>query len=260
MIKIKTIIFVLCIIYFCSFSRGAQAESVQDSVSPQRQFARGNDYYEKGEYDNAIKEYSNIILQGYAGGDIYYNLAGAYFKKGNLGNAILNYKRAEFFMPRSADLNANYKFAKDKINGKIIPDKGIWMWRPVRLYEKFFTVNELIIVCSIMYLAILSVFIITMLFPEARKYRLWIVIFLAGGILFTSLIIYHKTKDMKSLAVTIVPEAKALFGPFDSATKFFTLKEGMIVRVINAKDDWYKVRRSDGKVAWVKEGQIEKVW
>ncbi|MFH1309602.1 MAG: SH3 domain-containing protein [Candidatus Omnitrophota bacterium] len=258
--KIKTIIFALCMICFCSFSGNAWGESEPDLVSPQRQFARGNDYYEKGDYDNAIKEYTNIISQGYASGDIYYNLAGAYFKKGNLGKAILNYKRAEFFMPRSADLNANYRFAKNNIKGKIVQDKGVWAWRPIRVYSSFFTINELTILCSVMYLAILVMFVITMMFPQTKKYRLWISVFLVCGVLFTSLIIFHKTKDMKSLAVITSPTAEALFGPFESATKFFELKEGMMVRVINSKDDWLKVRRGDGKVGWVKKTQIEKVW
>ena len=92
-------------------------------------FDRGNTYYEQEEYNNAIDEYKKIIAGGEVYGPLYFNLANAYFKKGELGKAIVNYERAEIFIPRDADLNANLKFAVELVNGKKIPQKGIWAWR-----------------------------------------------------------------------------------------------------------------------------------
>ena len=57
--------------------------------------------------------------------------------------------------------------------------------------------------------------------------------------------------------VVMVPETFAFFGPFDSATKFFTLYEGMPVEVLKSKDDWYKVKRQDGKSGWIKKDKIQ---
>jgi len=230
-----------------------------DAESRMELFLKGNDYYEKGEYENAAGEYEKIIDEGYAGGAVYYNLAGAYFKEGQLGRAILNYERAKCFMPRSADLDANYKFARRKMKRTVSPRKEIWLLRPVRIYSDFFTVRELTWIISAMYLMILIVIAVTIIAPALRKYRLVPVILLITIILFTSFSLVVKLREMCSSAVVTIPETSALFGPFDTATKFFDLYEGMTVKVLKSKDDWYKVKRVDGKAGWVKNNEVQLV-
>ncbi|MDI6758019.1 MAG: SH3 domain-containing protein, partial [Endomicrobiia bacterium] len=67
----------------------------------------------------------------------------------------------------------------------------------------------------------------------------------------------YSARAMGKLAVVMADEAESKFGPFDSATKFFTLYEGMSVMVLRCDDEWYKVRRSDGKVGWVRRDTVE---
>jgi len=55
----------------------------------------------------------------------------------------------------------------------------------------------------------------------------------------------------------VVPRTEVFYGPFESATKFFSLQEGMKARVVNEKEDWYKVKRDDGKSGWIKKDTLE---
>ena len=48
-------------------------------------FKKGNQLYEKGLYDEAIKEYSIPLDQGFESGNLYFNIGNSYFKKGELG-------------------------------------------------------------------------------------------------------------------------------------------------------------------------------
>jgi len=236
--------------------------AIADAKEPyalQKFFFEGNGYYENGKYADAAAAYEKIIDDGYANGAVCYNLAGAYFKAGDLGRAILNYERAKYFMPRGADLTQNYRFARRKMKRTVSPRKEMWLWKPVRIYSSFFTVRELMWIASGMYFLILIVIAAGVIFPKMRRHRLIPIIALIAGILFTSFCVVVKAKEISSAAVVMVSETSAFFGPFDSATKFFTLYEGMPVEVLKSKDDWLKVRRRDGKSGWIKEDKVQLV-
>ena len=69
-------------------------------------------------------------------------------------------------------------------------------------------------------------------------------------------ITWHKANAIGKEAVILSPEFDSRYGPFDSATVFFKLYEGMKVRVLRDKDAWDKVERVDGKMGWIKREAI----
>lgn len=222
-------------------------------------FAEGNDSYEKGEYDKAVSEYKKILDKGYENGGVYYNIANAYFKTGSLGRAILNYERAFLFMPRSSDLAVNYKFASMEIKGNIIPERGFWQAYFLKTYTTSFTINEFVWITSGIYLLIIILSVFGMMFPNIKKYQKPGVVLFFVFMLFNIVVIDYKIKDIERRAIVITSDAEVLFGPFEGATKFFTLQEGMGVNIIQSKDKWYKVVRPDGKIGWIKDENVEKL-
>ncbi len=247
-----------CIIaaLFASFAALSLAE---EPATPEELFIRGNSYYEKGEYEKAISEYEKILANGYESGPVYYNIADAYFKSGKLGKAILNYKRAKRIMPRDADLAANYKFAMANVQAKIEPKRGVWAWRPIRIYATSFTINELTLLASGMYVAIMVLIFIAAVRPGRNGYLKMAIILVSVCFAINTAILWGKVNWVRSGAVVTASRAEALFGPFDSATKFFTLHEGVSVSILKSKDDWYKVRRADGKVGWIQKTTVERI-
>lgn len=253
---IRSILIVIFTMIFCG-SAHAEKLVALGKAEAEGHFAQGNAYYEKGEYANAAEEYAKVLAAGYASGPLYYNLGNAFFRSGDLGHAILNYRRAKRFIPRDADLLANYNYAKAQIQGNPPEERGLWAWKPLRSYSGRFTVNELLLMSSAFYVAAVILLMGTLYFHRLRKVALpaaTILIFLA---LLNSAVTWRSARIIGKLAVVTAPEAESKFGPFDSATKFFTLYEGMETRVIERSGDWYKVRRSDGKVGWVKADTIE---
>ncbi|MBD3426493.1 MAG: tetratricopeptide repeat protein [Candidatus Omnitrophica bacterium] len=251
---IKCLLCAAAVLSFCICSHAEEREA-----GPERLFARGNDYYEQGDYQNAINEYKKIIDGGQASGPLYYNIAGAYFKSGQLGKAVLNYRRAMFLMPRDGDLKANYKFAKSAVLEKPPSPQGIWQKAGIGLYAGNFTVNELAILSSAAY--ILALFLLYLLLTRhaVNWYLSVVILCLVLYIGLNMAVIWKKAHDYRTGAVTVSSEAQAYYGPFDTATKFFTLNEGVHVNVLSSKDDWYKVRRRDGKIGWVKKTTMERI-
>ena len=243
-------------ILIIGFAASGFAQESQSNL--ERIFYRGNDAYEKGEYSKAIEEYESIVAAGYESGPVYYNLGNAYFKTGNLGKAVLNYERARRLTPRSADLKANIRFAENKIIGKVQPtEKGILKWRPFRFYAGNFTINELLILISGIYVLVLVLLVLSMYFP-AGKARIFIAVFLLFLFgLYNLLIIWHKADGIGKDAVVMQAETDSRYGPFDSATAFFKLREGMKVKILKDKAGWYKIKRPDDKVGWVEKSDLE---
>ncbi|MDD4956222.1 MAG: tetratricopeptide repeat protein [Candidatus Omnitrophica bacterium] len=222
-------------------------------------FSSANDKYEQADWSGAIAGYEKILSSGKKSPNIYYNLAGAYFKSGNLGKAILNYERALALDPRDADIRANYRFARSDIKAKVVPEKGVWNWTPLRVYERTLSVDQMTIVASVSMIVILVLLAIGVTGRMVTRYHRTILICFSIILVFNVFLAWHKAVNERTSAIVMVPAVEALYGPFDSATKFFTLNEGMKVNIINSKDGWVRARRSDGKSAWIKDSAVERV-
>jgi tetratricopeptide (TPR) repeat protein len=249
---LKALIFAVAIL---GISVSCNSEEVSSSL--ERLFYRGNDAYEKGEYAEAIEEYKKVTGAGYGSGPLYYNLGNAYFKTGALGEAILNYERAKRLMPRDADLKANFRFVSSKIKGKVLERKGAWNWRPVRLYSGNMTINELLLLTSGIYVLLVLLLAFFVCRPDAGRRLLAVIllVFLVG--ICNAFITWHNISGIGKDAIVIAPVAESRYGPFDSATEFFKLYEGGSIKVLKKKADWCKIERADGKVGWVKKGEVE---
>jgi len=90
-------------------------------------FQKGNIAYAKADYKSAISAYQQI-LKANQSADVYYNLGNAWFKDGNIEQAILYYERAHQLSPGDADINHNLAFAKFKINPESVFVAALW-WR-----------------------------------------------------------------------------------------------------------------------------------
>ncbi|MDD4013569.1 MAG: SH3 domain-containing protein [Candidatus Omnitrophica bacterium] len=239
------------VLFFMPRACASTVEELEDT------FVQANDHYEKGEYIKAVEEYHKILSSGYTSGKLYYNLGNASFRAGMLGQAILNYERARRFIPRDADLAANYRFAELLVKGNPPAEKGIWAWRPLKLYYNRFTADELSMIASVLYVLTVAGLMIMIYFPRWTRYLLipaLLMAFLSTG---NAVSAWHAVSGIGRESVVVVPETECKFGPFDAGTKFFTLYEGMTVTVIQTKDDWRKIRRLDGKTGWVKKDALE---
>lgn len=230
-----------------------------DTMTPKELFTQANGYYTAGEYDKAIATYDKILAEGRESGSIYYNLGNSYFRKGNTGKAILNYERAKMIIPRDADLKANYKFARANVQGRLFAQKGLWAWRPLRVYSENFTVNELTWLSSGMFFLLIVLFAVSIFRPVLRRHIVPVCVCLAVAVIVNSVIVWHAANSAGKSAVVTAKQTDAYYGPFDSATKFFSLNEGMNVSILKCKNGWCKVRRGDGKIGWVHGDAVEGV-
>ncbi|MBR6471352.1 MAG: tetratricopeptide repeat protein [Victivallales bacterium] len=64
-------------------------------------------------WETAAIRYEETV-QGYENGQIYYNLGNTYAQLDDIPHAILNYRRAQYFLPHNRQLLANLQYVRAK--------------------------------------------------------------------------------------------------------------------------------------------------
>jgi hypothetical protein len=79
----------------------------------------------------AARGYADLIDGGQVSADLYYNLGNSHFQDGQLGHAILSWRRAQLLAPRDGDIAANLDHARLQAQDRLeLPsDGGALFWR-----------------------------------------------------------------------------------------------------------------------------------
>ena len=110
------IIYLLLI--FCLALSAAVPESLQQADEASRkalELATENPEGADEQWQIACKRYETAIADGtISNGELYYNLGNAYAQLDDIPHAILNYRRAQLFLPRDRQLHANLQYVRAK--------------------------------------------------------------------------------------------------------------------------------------------------
>ena len=255
MIKVRAVLIILAGFYLFAAPQALLASSSFKT----RLFYQANVLYGEKKYNEAIKDYQDIIKQGYTSGNIYYNLGNSYFKLDNYPRALLYYARAKRIIPRDTDLIFNYRYVLSLAN----PNYQVLRHNlSIVFLNKTFgslNINELLIFLTGLNIIIFLLLILRIFFRSFKKYSLYFV-FILGIILFTGFY-YFLTEAPKigREAIIVVPTTEAKFSPHKYATTYFTLLGGDKVTIIETNDKWVKIKRSDGRRGWIPEITEEKI-
>ena len=128
-------------------------------------FDEGNQRYQNGDFDGAVASYARILEAGLESGDLYYNLGNTYFKRGEIGPAILYYERARRLMPADEDLLANLALARQLTADEITPLPQFWLFRAVRWWVDLVPRSALAWLVGLAYLVVAGGGIVWILRP-----------------------------------------------------------------------------------------------
>ena len=102
------------LVFAAALLSATSASAISRTNLKEKHFAEGNEAYEKGEYQQAVDIYSQILNDGLASWELYYNLGNAYYRLEQTGNAILNYHRALRLAPNKQIIRDNLDLASSK--------------------------------------------------------------------------------------------------------------------------------------------------
>lgn len=226
-----------------------------------QQFEMANELYRKGEYQNALHIYEQIMKNGYISEDLYYNIGNAYFKLDNIPAAILYFERAKRLSPNDEDINFNLKIANLKVVDKIDPLPRIFFinwWYSVSNLNNSESWATTAILFSWIFVGLIILFRINKILI-IKKISFITGIFSLILMIFVLLFAYTQYRYETDNTTGIIFSSNSLVksSPDEAGTDLFVIHEGVKVEILDAVNNWRKIKLADGKVGWIPAEDIE---
>ena len=240
----KKSIFLLLI--FSTFAFAQTADSL---------FADANELYKKGDYTEAIELYKKVEEFQVHSDDLYYNLGNSYYKLNKVASSIYYYEKALKLNPTNSDVITNLAFAKRmKIDAIEVMPKTIFQKFSDSFIYKL-TYN------SWAWLAVILSFIGAILFllyhfsySSGKKLLYFNTSILSAILLIFAVAFAYKAYDYEEntkSAIIFKQTTEIKNAPTLTSDTVFELHEGTKVQVLDAIDDWKKIKLADGKIGWI---------
>jgi tetratricopeptide (TPR) repeat protein len=216
------------------------------------QFDAANKLYEERKFPEAAAAYDAILTNGAASPAVYFNLGNARFKSGEIGRAIVAYRRAAQLTPRDPDIKANLQFARNQVQGPTL--------RPSRLQRAFglLSLNEWTgLTSGALWLTFLLLAVMQV--RPALRASLRTVTLITGGATMVLAICLFADVQLNASRDRVVVTARDVLirnGPLDESQTSFTANDGAELRVLDRKDDWLQVTDGTRRVGWLKRGEV----
>lgn len=224
-------------------------------------FKTANKHYKAGNYENAIELYSKILKTGEYSAELYFNIGNANYKTANFPKAILYYEKAKLLSPSDEDINLNLRIANQKIVDKIPVIEPFFLYsfvmQQVNMFDSTAWAMAFLVHLSIVIIALaLKMFAVT-----PWKKRLYFGIACLFGLMaligISSAITRLNIENAKDTAIVMTPVVDMKSGLDPTAETSFVLHEGTKVKILDTKDNWFKVKISDGREAWIPAKDVE---
>ncbi len=261
-----------CLLLFVCWVNSAQATdtlyndkqrvSLNAELTNEQLWDAANTAYINENYTQAIEGYEMILSRSEHSAKLYYNLANALFKDGDLGAAILNYNRALRLSPGDDDIRYNLHTiveAKTKDKIEAIPQFFALVWlsslRDMISGAAWVAISLLALVVALLAL-LLYLLSSTLNLRKAGFYTsaAAILIFIC-----TTWAAYSARERVLSEdeAIVMVSSTAVKSSPDGSATELFILHEGTKLTITEHLDEWVEVVIADGKKGWLESKTIE---
>lgn len=235
------------------------------SVTATETMWTANQLYETGQYEQAAYAYQQLVDQGYADSALLYNLGNAYFKQGDSGQAILNYRRAQQLAPRDSDIQANLALARAQTVDQLeeISDNDGFVGNLAALTAGWLALNELAMIT--LGLWVLFAFLVIGFSSSRRgsglREGLGYALVLSSLVLIVGLVgllsRLHIT-NARPEAVVVAQEVTVASGPGSQYATEFTLHSGAEVSLAETQGSWVRLAGADSELqGWVPTSAVE---
>ena len=219
--------------------------------------------YSKGNYQQAIKDYEELLKAGESA-EIYYNLGNAYYRTENITRAVLSYERALLLNPADDDIRFNLQMARSKTIDKITPESEMFFFTWYRSLVNLMTIDGWahLAIASIILTLILALVYLFAGHLTLRKIGFY------GGVLFLIIFLLSnlfafQQKQMlmkRNGAIVTAPSVTIKKTPVANSADQGVIHEGTRVDIIDdTMRDWKEIHLADGREGWIPATQIEKI-
>ena len=226
-------------------------------------FDKANTAYKETNYEEAIALYKQIEAQNLVSSTLYFNLGNCYYKTNNVANTIYYYEKALILNPLNKDAATNLAFAK-RMTIDIVEELPKTFFQRFEVnYIKKFSYNQwaiISVICSFLTAILFLLFYFSKASRNKRMYFMSSILLLIFFIISTATTYNQYTSSLSiKIAIIFAPKTTIKSAPTDNAEEIFTLHEGTKIVVLDAVDNWKKIRLADGKVGWMLSSDLKEI-
>jgi tetratricopeptide (TPR) repeat protein len=222
-------------------------------------FRTANAAFESRQYAQAVTDYSDLVAAGKFSPDLYYNLGVAEYRLGNLGNAILWFRRAGLLDRGLDEAYQNLEFLRAKTAflefGDSKLDRFLRGLAPIWL--------RLALACC-WWLALIAI-ASSLVIRRLRSYRTTLLVsavfFLAAGLGISKVReYYYSYLAPESFAIVTSPAAMAVTAPAPDSKKVIDLPPGSELRILEEAGPWRYVEIPGDLRGWIRAEVATALW
>ncbi|MCK5231810.1 MAG: hypothetical protein KAR13_16180 [Desulfobulbaceae bacterium] len=207
----------------------------------------------------SLMRYERLVRGGVKNGKIFYNIGNIYFRLGDIGRAIVNYRRAEMYGPDDPNLKQNLSYAlslrqdriEEKQKEKLL--KTFFFWH----YDLSSKVRSILFV---VFYAGFWTFAVVILFKRTSTAKWGLGISLTFLLLFLGSLLVERFENSGNISGVLV-DREVVARKGDSASYQPSFKEplhaGVDFRLIESRGRWLHIELMDGRTCWVPAGSAE---
>jgi tetratricopeptide (TPR) repeat protein len=226
-------------------------------------FEKGNTYYAKAQYKEAVNTYQEIVDEGYQSAAVYFNMGNASYKNGDIPSALLFYEKAHKLAPGDDDINFNIRFVNSKTTDKVdaVPEFFLNRWWQAVMLN--FSINELSVM-SIVFILLGSVILAGYFFASSialKKFSFYASLLFFFLFALTFFIAGRQTSYFENhrQAIIFSNSVNVKNGPVDKSNTLFVIHDGTKVNVLDNSNDWMKIGLPNGNVGWIKVSDAKEI-
>jgi hypothetical protein len=212
-------------------------------------------------YEKAILNYEKIINDSKVhNSKLFYNLANAYFLKGDIGKAMLNYLRAERLDGSDANIQKNLSFARSKRIDRITEKTEKRVLQTLFFWHYDFSIKMKFVLTCILFAAFSLVLTFIVWYGRTAPRIITVVILGVLVVCFfasASLQTYVESDRYRGVITTQEVVARQGDGQNYPASFKEPLHEGTEFDLLERRVGWFHIKLSDDSDAWIPDNSAE---
>jgi hypothetical protein len=210
-------------------------------------------------FRDAAARFQLLADTGLKNGKLFYNLGNAYLECGQIGKAILNYRRAEELIPDDGRLVANLRYARSLRRNQLTDSGERAFVQTLFFWHYGSSVRGRFIAATVAYLVFWGS-LIAALFVRRVRWRYAVVPFLVGWVVLgVSVGVSLVERSTQLNGVVVADNITVRKGNGEGFEPQFkeALHEGVEFNVVERRTDWLHIQLPDGKTGWIRARDAE---
>ena len=224
------------------------------SQTNENPFEKATQYYDQGEYQNAIDQYKSILKSGKESSALYYKL-------NHVPESIYYYEKALQLNPKNQQAKNGLLLANQMKVDAITPLPKTWLRQLSDAITGLFSLQTWAVLSIIgVMVFVLSFFCYYFLEQTALKRLFFTLMFVSVAVAVGTYFIadFHKRQvDGEKYAILFDKTVRVFSEANSYSNEVVQLHEGTKVEIIEKNNDWIKIRLANGKIGWTKESALK---